>query len=151
MHQNVHLKELLETPPLPEFQDQLRLISELGQHARVELLSHVACRGHQLPIYGITITQCPDPNAPTFALIGGVHGLETIGTSVILAYLRTLNQYLKWDDLQQDLLKKVKLVFLPLLNPAGAYLGQRSNGNGVDLMRNGPLESDEPASPLFDL
>jgi len=148
MGQNIKLKELLEIPPLPELHDQLRLLSELDSSAKVEVLSNVRCRGHEFPIYGITITQCPDPEAPTFALIGGVHGLETIGTSVILAYLRTLNQYLKWDGAHQDFLKKVRLVFLPLLNPAGAYLGQRSNGNGVDLMRNGPLESEEPISPL---
>jgi hypothetical protein len=29
---------------------------------------------------------------------------------------------------------------VPLINPAGIYLGMRSNGNGVDLMRNSPVE-----------
>jgi hypothetical protein len=36
-------------------------------------------------------------------------------------------------------LEKSKLVFVPIINPVGVYLGTRCNGNGVDLMRNSPV------------
>jgi hypothetical protein len=32
--------------------------------------------------------------------------------------------------------EKSRLVFVPIVNPVGVYLGTRCNGNGVDLMRN---------------
>jgi hypothetical protein len=131
-----------------DLKEQLELLSELGPLSRIELLSEVSHRGEKFPIYGITITRSTDPSVPTFALVGGVHGLESIGTTVILSYLRSLNQYLSWDKNLQEFLKNIRLVFLPHLNPVGAHLGQRSNGNGVDLMRNGPLESEEKISSL---
>jgi len=34
-------------------------------------------------------------------------------------------------------------VFMPLVNPGGMLRGTRANPNGVDLMRNGPVESAE--------
>jgi hypothetical protein len=37
----------------------------------------------------------------------------------------------------------VRLVFMPLVNPGGLWLGTRANPNGVDLMRNAPVESVE--------
>jgi len=79
-----------------------------------------------------------DPAAPTLAFIGGVHGLERIGTQVVLAYLRTLSVRLSWDRVLHDTLSRVRLLFVPLLNPGGMLLGRRGNPRGVDLMRNGP-------------
>jgi Zinc carboxypeptidase len=57
---------------------------------------------------------------------------------VVLAYLRTLSVRLGWDQLLHDTLAHVRLVFVPLLNPGGMWLGQRSNPRHVDLMRNAP-------------
>ena len=37
---------------------------------------------------------------------------------------------------------------MPLVNPVGMYKGYRSNGNGVDLMRNSPIESKEKVYPF---
>ena len=36
---------------------------------------------------------------------------------------------------------------MPIVNPVGMFLTRRSNGNGVDLMRNSPVNADEP--PVF--
>jgi murein tripeptide amidase MpaA len=43
-----------------------------------------------------------------------------------------------WDRILRDTLDRVRLVFVPLVNPGGMLLGTRSNPCGVDLMRNGP-------------
>jgi hypothetical protein len=37
----------------------------------------------------------------------------------------------------------VRLVFMPLVNPGGMLRGTRANPDGVDLMRNGPVDSAE--------
>jgi hypothetical protein len=74
---------------------------------------------------------------------GGVHGLERIGAEVVMAYLRSLATRLRWDDTLHLMLQSVRLVFMPLVNPGGIWRGTRANPNGVDLMRNAPVDSAE--------
>lgn len=80
-------------------------------------------------------------DAPCLMLLGGVHGLEKIGTLILLSYLDTLIQLLRWDQTLHQILSKIKLVIVPIVNPVGMYLGRRSNGNSVDLMRNAPIDA----------
>ncbi|MGB8330799.1 MAG: M14 family zinc carboxypeptidase, partial [Polyangiales bacterium] len=82
-----------------------------------------------------------DETAPCLLLVGGVHGLERIGTQVVLAYLATLAERLHWDELTRDALSRSRVAAIPLLNPVGMRAGTRCNGNGVDLMRNSPAGS----------
>ena len=51
---------------------------------------------------------------------------------------------LPWDALLHALLERVRLVFMPLVNPGGMLRGTRANPNGVDLMRNAPVDALEP-------
>jgi hypothetical protein len=75
---------------------------------------------------------------------GGVHGLERIGAEVVIAYLHSLVMRLQWDSTLHCQLESVRLVFMPLVNPGGMALGTRANPNGVDLMRNAPVDALEP-------
>jgi hypothetical protein len=70
-----------------------------------------------------------------------VHGLERIGTQVLLHFLEGLVERLRWDDLLHRQLESVRLVFMPLVNPGGMSGITRSNPRGVDLMRNAPVEA----------
>jgi len=101
-----------------------------------------------LSIYSFVIGS-RDKTAPTFGLFGGVHGLEKVGTHVILSYLDTLFNLLNWDDNVSDFFKTHRLVTIPLINPAGMFLGKRSNANNVDLMRDAPVEADEGAPKIL--
>ncbi len=83
-----------------------------------------------------------DRTAPAVAYVGGVHGLERIGTNVVLSHLKTLIELLAWDKGMQHLLSKARMLFYPLVNPAGMYSRRRANPNGVDLMRNAPLDAE---------
>lgn len=123
--------------PLPELVELEELLTQIAPHARIEVLAQVSARGRSLPIYAATLGT-RDPDAPSLAFTGGVHGLERIGTQVVLAYLRNLSVRLSWDRVLLDTLARVRLVFVPLLNPGGMLLGSRCNPNGVDLMRNAP-------------
>jgi hypothetical protein len=86
----------------------------------------------------------PDPQVPAVGLFGGVHGLERIGTAVVVAYLNHLVMRLAWDVVLQRQLEAVRLVFMPLVNPGGMWRNTRANPQGVDLMRNAPVESNGP-------
>lgn len=122
---------------LPELVELESLLPALTPHARVRVLSRVTAGGQSLPIWSLTLGTAA-PAAPALAFVGGVHGLERIGTQVVLAYLRTLSVRLSWDQVLHDTLSRVRLLFVPLLNPGGMWLNRRGNPRGVDLMRNGP-------------
>lgn len=120
--------------------DQLEaLITQLGPKADVEVVACIPHQQRQFPIYSLTLGS-RRPDVPVLAFVGGVHGLEKIGSEVILSYLQTLIQLLDWDDELNARLEKSRLVFIPIVNPVGVLVGTRSNGNGVDLMRNAPIE-----------
>jgi hypothetical protein len=80
---------------------------------------------------------------PAIGFFGGVHGLERIGTEVVMAYLRSVVHRLQWDQPFRRQLESVRLLFVPIVNPGGMWLGTRANPQGVDLMRNAPVEAGE--------
>ncbi len=85
----------------------------------------------------------PDPKAPTLALFGGVHGLERIGAQVVLALLKSFSELLLWDKTLHYALSQIRVVFFPMVNPIGIVNKTRCNPQGVDLMRNAPIEAEE--------
>jgi hypothetical protein len=84
----------------------------------------------------------PDPQHAALGIFGGVHGLERIGTSVVMAWLRTLLARATWDGALHEVLSHARIVLVPIVNPGGMALGTRANPRGVDLMRNAPVEAD---------
>lgn len=128
---------------MPELEALERVI-ELGQG---RLQSRVACEvglpsRALYPVYVITMGN-PAPDVPAVGYFGGVHGLERIGAQVVIAYLHSLVMRLQWDSTLHQQLEAVRLVFMPIVNPGGMALGTRANPNGVDLMRNAPVEAAE--------
>ncbi len=124
----------------PELTQLNRIIDHLGDKAETTILEKVHYKHHEFPIYSVSIGS-KDPNAPVLAFFGGVHGLEKIGSEVILSYMETISHLLDWDEELHARLSKSRLLFVPIVNPVGVYVGTRCNGNGVDLMRNSPVEA----------
>ena len=132
---------MARTPePLPEMEQLEGLIKRAGALVRHEVLGEVVNRGERFPIHCIEMGSTA-PEVPAIGFFGGVHGVERIGTQVLLAYLHTLVERLRWDDTFAQLLDHVRIVFVPLINPAGMRNQTRCNGNGVDLMRNAPVDA----------
>jgi len=127
--------------PLHEYKEIQTLLKRAGKLARVETLTHIQVKKKSYPVQAI-IMGTEDPKAPAFALFGGVHGVERIGAEVIIAFMRSLIQNLSWSRGLQEMLQHVHLVFMPMVNPGGIKLKTRGNPNGVDLMRNAPIDSD---------
>ena len=134
---------------LPELQ-ALEQIIELGagrMQSRVVRQIPVA-GGHRFPVYAITLGN-PDPTVPGVGFFGGVHGLERIGSEVVMAFLRNVVQRLSWDTVLNRQLESVRLVFMPIVNPGGMWAATRANPRGVDLMRNAPVEALQKAPFLL--
>lgn len=132
---------------LPELAQLQQIIDQAPPQLQVEQLATVSHMTQQLPVYALALGN-RSAAAPALLLVGGVHGLERIGTQVVLAYLQTLLQRLPWDLCLQHTLQQCCIYFIPLVNPAGMANGWRANGNSVDLMRNAPVDCTEGAAWL---
>jgi len=119
-----------------------RIIEQGAARLEVRTVREVSDGKHTFPIYSLCLGN-PSRDAPAIGFFGGVHGLERIGTHVLLSFLSSLVERLRWDDELNHQLAEVRFVFMPLVNPAGMSRGTRANANGVDLMRNAPVESRE--------
>jgi hypothetical protein len=125
---------------LSELDDLNQILDSAGSALSVSCLCEIG--PERLPIHGITLGN-PDPEVAAMAFVGGVHGLERIGAQVVIAYLRSVVSRLRWDRSLHQQLERVRLVFVPLVNPGGFVRRTRANPNGIDLMRNAPVEASE--------
>lgn len=133
---------------LPELQELERIVEEHGSCLEVRTLCEIAHGARRFPVYAVTAGN-PSRDAPAVGFFGGVHGLERVGTQVLLSFLDSLGGRAAWDERIQRLLSELRIVFVPLVNPAGMSARTRANGNGVDLMRNAPLQSRERVAFLL--
>ena len=127
---------------LPELDELFELSPLIGNFGTLKLLGEVRYAERVFPLIGIVLGT-EEKSAPTFSIFSGVHGLERIGSRVSLSFLRTFLNLLQWDKHTQELLTRTRLVSLPVINPVGMFLKRRSNGQGVDLMRNAPVVAEK--------
>ncbi|MFT6552296.1 MAG: hypothetical protein ACJA1I_002346, partial [Zhongshania marina] len=77
-------------------------------------------------------------------LTAGIHGVERIGTQVLLAWLETVIERCRWDthwraQFEQD----IAIVAAPIVNPGGMLQDSRCNPNGIDLNRHAPIDAED--------
>lgn len=128
--------------PLPELEHVERLVAAGAGHLRCDTACTVVRGEERWPVYAITLGN-PDPALPAVGLFGGVHGLERIGSRVVIAFLDHLVARLAWDATLHHQLQHVRLLLMPVVNPGGMARGSRANPAGVDLMRNAPVEAGD--------
>lgn len=128
---------------LPEIRQIENKIQSPDFSGRAEVLAYSESEGLRLPIYKVTFGS-QDPQAPVLGFVGGVHGLERIGAQVCVALMNSLTELAKWDEGLQQTLQKLRVFFIPTVNPVGIYRKTRCNPQGVDLMRNAPVDADNP-------
>ncbi|MCE0557681.1 MULTISPECIES: M14 family zinc carboxypeptidase [unclassified Motilimonas] len=132
---------------IPELAKLEQLI-ELHKHKlKAATLGFAYDKEQSFPIHGIELGSQSN-TAPTVIFVGGVHGVERIGSQVVIAFLSSLLERLEWDLHFQQLFTQVRVAFLPLLNPVGFFNNTRSNGQGIDLMRNAPVDAICRTTPL---
>jgi hypothetical protein len=128
---------------IKEYEYLNKILANFGDLARSEIVEVVKFKDQEFPIPVVELGS-RNLEDPVLAFFGGVHGLEKIGSEVILAFMESLTSLVKWDESFKKRLKHSRLLFMPMVNPVGIWQKTRSNGNGVDLMRNSPLESSGP-------
>ena len=133
---------------LPELVELERTLSEAPEAVDARVIVRVSARNLTLPVYRVDLGSERE-DVPVVVLVGGVHGLERIGSQVVIAWLASLLARLRWDDHLNLLLEKVRIVALPILNPGGMFLNQRANPAGVDLMRNAPITAQGDSTFLL--
>lgn len=124
-----------------EYEDLKAILDAGSRRMAIGVAGEVQAEGRSFPVYVATLGSC-DPCAPAIGFFAGIHGLERIGTQLLLDYMRVLLCRLEWDDLLFEQLQSTRLVFMPIVNPGGMWAMRRSNPNGVDLMRNAPLTAE---------
>lgn len=132
---------------LPELLKLQQLEQAGADQVRTDIVEEINAGGQTLPVPVLEMGS-REPDAPAIGFFGGVHGVERIGTRVLLSWLHTLLHRIQWDEAWAQRLQRLRLVFMPLVNPGGIWLGRRANPNGVDLMRNAPIEATGRVPPL---
>lgn len=128
---------------LPELEQIETIIQQSNTgHLKSEVLCQVPYGNVTLPVYVLTLGNNA-ADSPCVTYVAGIHGLERIGTQVIAAFLEGLLERLKWDRVLADMLQRVRINIIPIVNPVGMLRNTRANGQGVDLMRNAPVDSVE--------
>lgn len=131
-----------------ELDELEQLVAGAGSRFEARTLCELACGEQCFPLHAIAFGN-PDPSVPAIGIFGGVHGLERIGAQVVIAFLKSVISRLRWDTTLNRQLEHLRLVFVPVVNPGGMFRRTRANPNGVDLMRNAPLDAREKAPFLI--
>ena len=132
---------------LPEQLQLEQLLHQGARWLRCETVLAVQHGGLPLPVQVVELGS-RSRHAPVIGFFGGVHGVERIGSQVLLSWLHNLVQRLDWDEQMARRLERVRVVFMPMINPGGIWQRTRSNPNGVDLMRNAPIDASGSIFPL---
>ncbi|MGB1557153.1 MAG: M14 family zinc carboxypeptidase, partial [Oceanococcaceae bacterium] len=116
------------------------LISTHGHLLQVRTLAECTTSAGPLPLRSLSIG-ADRPEIPRLFVMGGVHGNERIGVEVVLSFLHTLLEHMRWNEHFAELFERVRLIVVPIANPTGFAAGTRATAAGIDLMRNAPIES----------
>ncbi|WP_128596456.1 M14 family zinc carboxypeptidase, partial [Paraburkholderia kirstenboschensis] len=125
-----------------EYEDLRAILDQGSASFAIRTLCETTVRGRRFGVHTASIGST-DPQAPAIGFFGGIHGLERIGSQLVLDYMRALLARLEWDELLVRQLQSIRLIFVPIVNPGGMWAATRANPNGVDLMRNAPQNADE--------
>ncbi|MBC61569.1 MAG: zinc carboxypeptidase [Zetaproteobacteria bacterium] len=124
-------------------QNEVEIINSLAErlknYATVKQETEITLKKQKLPVYSFSFGESKE-DQPCLIFVGGVHGLELIGSQLVVSYLTSLSNMLEWDQVFRMQLMKMKLIFYPCANPGGLVNNTRSNPSGIDIMRNAPLD-----------
>ena len=130
----------------PEMEELLGIVKQFSDKLKLDLLCEVKSKGDVCyPVHAISLGNAAI-DKPAVLFVGGVHGVERIGSQVVLSFLASLLNRLDWDRQLKQLLNDCYVAFIPIVNPSGMVMQRRANANGVDLMRNSPSIAKEGAS-----
>ncbi len=90
------MRQLIARKDFAEMDDLEDLIHKFGELARTRVVAEVSSNNKTFPLYCISISSSR-PTDPAVGIFGGVHGLERIGSEVVLSFMHTLLEWIRWD------------------------------------------------------
>ena len=124
-------------------EDILPLIHRLGEHPSVELIEEgLSTEGRE--IYRMVIGS----GETTVLLWSQMHGNEPTATMALFDIFRFLTADDGFNDIRAEILEKVTIHAIPMLNPDGAERYQRRTAFGIDMNRDA-LQLQAPESRLL--
>lgn len=133
---------------MPKEIKHIERIAQQESRLTLNTLTQVTHKAQSLPIHSLSFGS-PNPSAPCLVLTGAIHGVERIGSQIILAFIKSLLRRVAWDKQLEETLENIKILAVPVVNPWGVANRRRANHNGVDLMRNAPISANNPAHHLY--
>ena len=131
----------------PELIHLENLLQFTARHAASHTLATMHYKDESMPLHAMRFGS-ESADVPVLFFIGGVHGVERIGSQVVLAFLDNFIQRQQWDETVYNLLQRLRIWFVPVVNPFGMKYHWRSNANRVDLMRNAPITANGRVTPF---
>ena len=80
---------LMKPTDFPELHELERIVSSASAHLTVQTVCEVTSDDQKLPVYSLCLGNT-DASVPAVGFFAGIHGLERIGTQVLLTYLQSL-------------------------------------------------------------
>lgn len=132
----------------PKELEHIETYAERYDELSLKTLTYIKHGQHEFPVQMLSLGT-DKPSAPCLVLTGAIHGVERIGSQIILSFLKSLLRRVEWDLQLKETLNNIKIISIPVVNPWGVALKNRSNHRGVDLMRNAPVHSTNPRYQLY--
>lgn len=129
-------KEQYPTPEEIEF----KLKNLASQYKELASLYSIgkSVKKRDLWVMKITSKNETNKNKPKFKYIANMHGDEIVGRELMVLFIQDLLKNYDTDPQITKLLDHTEIHIMPSMNPDGAHLGKRGNGNNVDLNRDFP-------------
>ncbi|MCF8413668.1 MAG: hypothetical protein K9G44_09660 [Melioribacteraceae bacterium] len=100
---------------------------------------------------GRSINKIVIGNGPANVLLWSqMHGDESTATRAILDILNFFEKENEFDEIKQDILEKITITIIPMLNPDGAKKFTRRNAQQIDLNRDAVALQSPEANLLFE-
>lgn len=103
-------------------------------------------------LWALLITDNPDveEDEPEFKYVSTMHGNEPVGTEMLLYLIDYLLSEYGSNARATSLVDETAIWIVPMMNPDGNMVPQRTNANGKDLNRSFPAYPDDFEDTIYD-
>jgi len=119
----------------------VQMLAEMNMLKRLSVNSYIStvsigksAKGAHIPMVIIRDPEVPVQSTAKLFIICRQHGNEPASTEAMLSLIKSYFTQLRKQDI--DMLKKVTILIVPMMNPDGSAKNKRRNANNADLNRD---------------
>lgn len=125
-------------PTPEEIEQSLRSITSKYPNLATLYSIGKSAKKRDLWVIKLTSNKKPSDQKPKFKYIANMHGDEIVGRELMVLLIKDLASGYNNEQRITQLLDNTEIHIMPSMNPDGAQLGRRGNGNNIDLNRDFP-------------